>query len=1546
MDRSAPLQPAPRQGPLPLSFSQERLWFLDRLHPGAATYNVPALFYRLRGRLDEKALRRTLDELVRRHEALRTTFPEIDGRPVQVVEPLRPFPLAALDLRALARAEIREAEAAALVHQEIERPFDLSRGPVARGLLLRLGRGEHLFLLMLHHIIADGLSVGVLNRELGVLYADFLYGEPSPLPDLALQPADVACWQRERLQGETLDRLLRFWKAKLGGSLPLLELPADHPRPAVLRFLGGRERVPLGSPDGIRELPAALRDFALREQATPFMVLFATFLVLLQRHTGQTDLLVGFPSAGRLRKDFEKLVGFFANTLVLRTETAGDPTFRDLLGKVRFGLVEVLAHQEIPFERLVDELQPDRALSHNPIVQVVFQMQKAAPSRLDLPDLVLLPEPAEITTSKFDLTFLVEEGPAGLHGMIEYNRDLFEAPTMRRLGDHFRQLLEGVLSRPEAPFSALPLMPPGERHQLLVEWNDTKAADPEALVHDLFAEQARRTPDAPALISGNEVTTYAELADRAATLASQLRSLGVGPEVRVGVSLERSPELIVSLLAILQAGGAYVPVDPSWPLERRSGLLEEAGVEVVIGRDPHPLAPSPATPPALPGRGGNLPQTFVGSGQGGGAPLPGRVGGVAGEGTGVRAGLEATPDNLAYLIYTSGSTGQPKGVAVTHRAIVRLVWDAGYADLGPDQVFLQLAPVSFDASTFEIWACLLHGGRLVIFSPEVPSLADLGAVVRDTGVTTLWLTAGLFHALVDELTEERLADLAGVRQLLAGGDVLSPVHVQRVLEALPGTRLVNGYGPTECTTFACCHSMTGMIAPPPPGPVPIGRPIGNTRAHVVDRQFWPAPIGVPGELLLGGYGLARGYLRDSALTAARFVPDPFGEIGERLYRTGDLVRWRPDGRLEFLGRTDTQVKIRGFRIEPGEIEAALAAHPAVGEAAVVVDSRDSDGKGGKRLVAFVAAAAEESGPDSRELRAWLQERMPPWMVPALVLTVSGLPLTPNGKVDRRALEALAAEARPEPTGEEAPPRTGLERRLAEVWAEILRLDRVGIHDNFFALGGDSLLAIQTASRAGRAGIPVTLRQLFTHQTVAELAEAVASARTVEAEQGWVTGPVPITPGQVWFFDRIASHLDAPHRFSNLALVEVRTSVLVSGMVRAVLWTLFQHDALRLRFTPRDGRWEQHNGGLEALEGAWALVELAAVPLDAHDGVMADTAEAILAQTDLKGPLARFLLFDRGPGHPARLLITLHHLVSDAASWRILRETLETALEQEARGEEIRLPPKTTSFRAWAQRQEELARSRELRDQVDFWLHVADVGAHHLPADDPAGSAGTGAIDQVSVLLDETESHVLLHDLPTRRGLRFTDVILAAVARAFAAWTGSGTLLIRQTSHGRDPVFDDVDLSRTLGWISTTAPVLLELAGEETPAEALATVKEQLERVPLRGLGYGVLRYMTGDPDIEARMATVVAGPAATFNFVGRFDGEPEGSALLVDVRLEERRPKRPVPRRDPQLRISGAVVGQPARLGLSWEYGRDFYRRETIEWVAARCLEELRGLLG
>jgi amino acid adenylation domain-containing protein/non-ribosomal peptide synthase protein (TIGR01720 family) len=1504
----------PRDGPLALSFAQERLWFIDRLAPGSATYNIPALAFRLRGALNGMVLRRALDELARRHEALRTAFPEVDGRPVQVIAPPGPFPLPLVDLSALPPAA-RGVEASALARAELARPFDLARGPLTRAFLARLAGDEHTFLLTQHHIVSDGWSVGILQQELAALYTAFAAGQPSPLPELPLQPADAAQWQRDHLQGDALARLLGWWKEHLGGSFSLLELPTDHPRPAMQSFRGGHIRFALG-----RKAGAALRELAVRERITPFMTLLAAFQALLCRVTGQTGFLVGFPVAGRAHQELEGLVGFFVNTLVVRTRAGDDPAFSDLLRRVRGDVLDAMHHQDLPFERLVEELQPERALSHTPLVQALFTFRQASAGELRLPGLTLVPEGTGGTeTAKFDLLFTADEGSAGVSASFEYDRDLFEPPTIHRLALGFQRILEAALERPRTRLSGLPLLGGAERHQLLVEWNDTRRRDPGALVHDLFAGQARAAPDAPALVFQGEVTTYGELAARAGCLARRLRSLGAGPESRVGVVMERSPELIVALLGVLQVGGAYVPLDPAQPRERRLALLRECGARVLLTQ--------PALAEGCAGFEGPVLSLPV-------EPEPGEPLDRGATPVGV------TPENLAYVIFTSGSTGKPKGVAVPHRAVVRLVRDAGYADFGPEQVFLQLSPVSFDASTFEIWGCLLHGGRLVIHPPGLPALAELGAIVRREGVTTLWLTAGLFHSMV----EERIEGLAGLSQLLAGGDVLSPAHVRRALAALPGTRLIDGYGPTECTTFACCHSMTA--ADPPAGPVPIGRPIGNTRAYVVEAGMRPVPIGVPGDLLLGGDGLARGYEADPALSAGRFVPDPFaalsGERGGRLYRTGDRARWRPDGRLEFLGRGDEQVKIRGFRIEPAEIETALSEHPDVAEAAVVVEGRDAHSR---RLVAFVVPRPGGRRPPGREIRDWLKERLPLYLVPAAVATVDGLPLTPNGKVDRRALAARAGEAARTgtPRGLEAP-RTDLERRLAGIWTGLLRVDSLGVHDNFFDLGGDSLLAIQMVSRAGRAGISLSLRQLFRHQTVAELAAAVEAAPAVRAEQGWVTGPVPMTPGQVWFFDRVAGNLRAPHELSSKAFLEFREPVPAAAVARAVARVIFQHDALRLRVSRCDGVWEQHDAGPEAIVDSWAHADLSALPEPAQDAAIPDVARQLLGRGDLEGPLSRFLLFTLGPERPARLLILLHHLVSDGPSWSILREDLETALRQAAAGEEIDLPPKTTSFRAWALRQEELARSEDLRGQVDFWLRLARAGGQTLPADFLRGGAGTGEVGQVSVTLDADATRVLLQDLPAALGARFTDAVLTAVVRAFARWTGSGSLLLRQTLHGRDPVFDDVDLSRTVGWISTTAPVLLELDGTEPPAEALASIAAQIERVPLRGLGYGLLRYMTGDPGIAGRMAAVAATPAATFNFLGRFGGDRAAPGLLADIPLDAGSAN-PIPRRDPQLRITAVLGGNPARLMLSWDYGGDFYRRETIERLAESCLEELRKLI-
>ncbi len=814
------------------------------------------------------------------------------------------------------------------------------------------------------------------------------------------------------------------------------------------------------------------------------MALLAGFQALLGRLTGQTDLTVGSVVANRSHAELEPLIGFFVNTLMMRGDLAGDPPFGAHLGRVRQTALDAFAHQDLPFERLVAELRPERHLAVTPLFQVLCALQNAPVGRIELPGLALSPLALAATAAQFDLELNAEEAEGSLRVQIAYSTDLFDGATVRRLLGHLETLLGGAIADPDRRLSALPVLAASERQQVFREWNDTAAAIPELDLATLFAEQARRRPDAVALSAAEGELTYGDLARRSALLARRLAAAGVGPEARVALLAPRSPELIIGLLAIAAAGGAYVPLDPSYPAERLAFLVADSGARVLLGTRPL-LATLPA--------GAGAPVVIELAADPAGMPASGPV--PAPTAALPRA---APPDALACVLYTSGSTGRPKGVGVTHRNIVRLVRAGGFADLGPEQVFLQLAPVSFDLSTFEIWAPLANGGRLALFPPGPPSLEEIGDIVARQGVTTLWLTAGLFHPVVDQVMESRPSDFASLRQLLAGGDVLSPPHVRRALAALPGATLIDGYGPTEVTTFISCHAMTD---PAEVGrTVAIGRPIGNTRVYVVGADLAPVPPGAWGELWAGGGGLTRGYLGRPELTAERYVPDPFaGEPGARLYRTGDLVRFRPDGVLEFQGRSDTQVKLRGFRIELGEVETALLRHPAVREAAVAL----VDGAAGRRLAAYVVrgatqASAGEPAAGAAALRRFLKAALPDYMVPSAFVFLAALPLTGNGKLDRAALPA------PESPGVAAetwvPPSTPLEERLARSAAEVLGVARVGLRDNFFELGGHSLLATQLVSRlAQEHGIEVSLQMMFDAADFGDLADRIVERELASAE---------------------------------------------------------------------------------------------------------------------------------------------------------------------------------------------------------------------------------------------------------------------------------------------------------------------------------------------------------------------------------------------------------------------------------------------------------------
>ncbi|HEX7186104.1 MAG TPA: amino acid adenylation domain-containing protein [Thermoanaerobaculia bacterium] len=1047
------LVPVPRDGDLPLSFAQERLWFLDQWIPDSPSYNVPAAV-RLRGPLAAGSLHAALAEVVRRHEALRTTFATSGGKPVQVIHAAAPVSLPRIDLAGLP-GTAREDALERLVREEARRPFDLWRGPLLRAALVQLGDREHVLFLSLHHIVTDGWSMGVLMRELGILYEAASEGRCSPLSALPVQYADFAVWQRSRLAGEAFARDLAWWRGALAGAPPVLELPADRPRPAGSVHRGAVEPVRLAP-----ELAQRLRALSRRGGATLFMTLLAAFEALLARVTGAEDLVVGSGVAQRAHPALEGLIGFFVNMLPLRGDLAGDPSFQDLLARVRLSTMEAYDHQELPFERLAGEIDPQRDPSRNPLFQVVFTLQNAPMPEPSLAGLAL--ETAELTTgaAHFDLTVLLREADGGVVGGAEHSADLFDAGTIRRLLDRFEILLHGIASDPARPLSSLPLMSESERRQILVDWNRTDAEYPRDLcIHELFARSAERFPEAVALIDGETEVTYGELARRAARLASRLRALGVGPDVPVAICLERSAEMVIGLLGILQAGGAYVPLDLGYPRERLAWMLEDSEARIVVAR-------------------GEVSQHIVGEGL--------RVVQVDDPGDGHWPALPPRPvsspvgpESLAYILYTSGSTGRPKGVAVSHRSVVRLVRNVGYAGLGPGETILQLAPIPFDASTFEIWGALLNGGRLAVFPSGPVSLRGLGEALRACQATTLFLTTGLFNQMVDE----ELESLAGLRQLLTGGDVASPPRFRRALESLPGCRLVHAYGPTEGTTFTACRTVTAEDLDR--SSVPLGGPVPRTTVYLLDRNLEPVPVGIPGELYVGGDGLARGYWRRPDQTAERFVPHlgP-AEPGERLYGTGDLARWLPGGVIDFLGRRDRQVKIRGFRVEPGEVESVLGSHPGVASCVVMPHG---DGVDGRRLVAWVAPASAPA-PAEADLLAWCRERLPGFMIPSAFVPVEALPLDPNGKIDRGA---LPEPERSRPGRAFVSPRTPVEEQVAAIWAEVLDLDRIGVEDDFFDLGGHSLLATQVVSRLTRDfEVDLSLRAFFEEPTVAGVSLAI------------------------------------------------------------------------------------------------------------------------------------------------------------------------------------------------------------------------------------------------------------------------------------------------------------------------------------------------------------------------------------------------------------------------------------------------------------------------
>jgi amino acid adenylation domain-containing protein/non-ribosomal peptide synthase protein (TIGR01720 family) len=1488
--------PVERPAEIPLSSAQERMWILDRVEETRAPIYIIPLLLRLRGPLDREALKKSLALIVERHEVLRTTFPMQGEKPVQSISDEVSLDLPCEDLAHPAGTS--EADLLAIIQEqaglEVSRPFDLARGPLLRTRLFRISESDHVLVVTMHHIVSDGWSIGVIARELSAAYNAIRSSREPAFQALPIQYADFSIWQRKLFEEGALSASIEAMKKRLAGAPPSLELPTDRPRPPAPSFQGGVVRFSID-----RALTTRLKDLSRREGATLYMTLLAAFSAYLSRVSGQRDLVLGSPVANRNRAAIEPLVGFFVNTLALRVDLEGEPTFLELLDRVRKTTLDAYADQDVPFEKLVEAISPERSLNRQPIVQAMFVLQNApfSPPALDGLSVDLLD--LDSITAKFDLTLSMQETADGLSALFEYSSELFDRDRIERMAEHFGVILRAIVDQPKQRLRELGILSEAEE-RAIAAWSEGGPSPATArTLLEMFDAHRARSPEAAALVLGDTQVSYAELDRRATRLAQHLASIGVHAESIVAISLERSIEMIVAVLAVWKAGAAYLPIDPEYPKARIEHMLEDSKCEFLL------------TSRALEGR-----SRFTGRTVRLDDPLPA---------TGDPRPLSPPGDRAAaYVIYTSGSTGKPKGVVLEHRGLANIAAvEQRLFGVGPKSAVLQFASFSFDASVWEIAMALGSGGRLVLSADETARAGEgLGALLAKHRITHATLPPSTLAALPGEAYPD-------LEVIISAGEACTRELAKKWITAK--RRFINAYGPTETTICATA----GEVSPNESGPPSIGKPLPGLVARILDRDQRIAPIGVPGELYAGGIGVGRGYLHQEALTKERFVSflgTPFavtsqarpgtGLGSERLYRTGDLARWRADGTIEFLGRLDHQVKLRGYRIELGEVESVLESHPNVQQAHALVR--------GAQLVAYVIGKPGQAITPA-PLREHAHSRLPDYMVPSHFVLIDAFPLTPNGKIDRAKLPDPASA---QPKAAFVAASSSTEQILSEIWAAVLKKESVGIHDNFFALGGDSILGLQIIARATQRGLRLRPRQLFQHQTIAELAKVAADQKPIQAEQGPVMGAAPLSPIQRWFFEQDRSEA---HHFNMAMLLEVDASIDRKALRRALDVIDGHHDALRLRYRRGgEGAWQQIHAPPTA--GAIPLSEIKV----AGENELSVALGELHRTLDLeRGPLMRAAMIEVGGS--ARLALVAHHLVVDAVSWGIILEDLLTTYDALAKGRPVELQPKTTSFKDWSTRLETYAGSADLQAELDAWLVAADPDlANQLPLEDAQARDTVEDASTIATWLDPEETKALLGEVPKAYDVKVNEALISALARSLAAWTGQGSVRIDLEGHGREQLFEDADLSRTVGWFTSLFPLRVRVGAKESPRETLARVKDALRRNPHGGIGYGILRHLSPDPSIRARLAKGKLS-GVVFNYLGQLGAIPPNPVVRAAAKEGTGPLHSPRALRPHRLEINAIVEGD--RLRISWTFGSEVFSAETIERLSAQLIANTRVLI-
>ncbi|MCY7965460.1 non-ribosomal peptide synthetase [Bacillus inaquosorum] len=1478
------IEPADQRDVYPLSFSQKRLYALHQLADDSTGYNMPAVL-ELRGNLDRQRLRSVLTELVNQHEALRTVFVLDRGEPVQII-----YPEMAFDLKEL------EMESEQMLESAIEsfiKPFDLSSGPLFRACVITMGNNRGFLLLDMHHIIADGVSMSTLVQEFTDLYCE------KELPALNLHYKDFAVWQQEKYPKELYKKQEAYWLDQLGGSLPVLELPLDKTRPRLPDFSGGTIEVNID-----KDTADELHRLMVETGTTLYMILLAVYSILLSKLSGQEDIVVGSPAAGRPHADLERVIGMFVNTLAMRSQPEGHKTFSSYLQDIRHLALTAYEHQDYPFEELADKLDTHREVNRNPLFDAMLVLQSSEDFQFEVPGLSISSVTPKHDISKFDLTLHAEEHSGGIHCRFEYSTALFEEETIARWASHFIELVKSVTADTKMRISEMQLLPAAERNLLLEKMGQYAAYPRNENIVSLFEKQAAEHPEHLAVVYGHSQLTYRDLNEKAERTAAMLIKQGVRTGDIVGLMLDRSPDMIIGILSILKAGGAYLPIDPEYPQERISFMLNDSGAEMLLTE-----------------RGQNKPADYNGPimyiDEGDSDSIP--------DDLNIQ---ETLSDQPAYVIYTSGTTGQPKGVIVEHRNVISLLKHQNLPfKFGHEDVWTFFHSYCFDFSVWEMFGALLNGSTLVVVSKETardPHAFRL--LLKKERVTVLNQTPTAFYGLMHE--DQNHTDRLNIRYVIFGGEALQPGMLQSWNKKYPDTDLINMYGITETTVHVTFKKLSAAdIAKNKSN---IGRPLSTLQAYVMDAHMNLQPIGVPGEMYIGGEGVARGYLNRDELTADRFVPNPYLP-GDRLYRTGDLAKRLSNGELEYLGRIDDQIKVRGHRIELGEIQAALLQLPAIKEAAVITRT---DEQGQADVYAYIVTKDQQAA-NASEIRTSLKTMLPDFMLPARLIQIDSIPLNVNGKLDQKALPEPEKNAY---TADDIRPRNEIEKVMAEIWEELLDVEELGVSANFFELGGDSIKALQVCARLKQRGFETTVREMFEHQTLGELSARVRKAVHV-IDQGPVEGEITWTPIQQWFFSQSLEI----HHF-NQSVMLYRTERFDEIALKKVLKSLvIHHDALRIVCRYEDGRPVQINRGIDLPDKELYALELFDVKdnlTEVHNRIK-EAASQMQEHMRLEtGPLLHAGLFRTENGD--HLFLTIHHLVVDAVSWRILFEDFSTAYKQAVSGETIKLPQKTDSYLTYSQSIADYSKSRQMQREAAYWDERENRHIQPIPKDNEAAPNTFKDTEVIDFNLSRHHTELLLTAANKAYSTEMNDILLTALGLALQQWTGYDQFKISMEGHGRESYLEDIDISRTVGWFTSIYPVWLDMSHsdhknkDERLGHLIKQTKDMLHRIPHKGAGYGVLKYTNKKWDSEK------GSPDISFNYLGQFDQDIQSKAFEVSD-IKPGNEISPEWERPYALDISGAVSS--GCLNMHMIYNRLQFEKKTIQTFAEHFKQTLENII-